>query len=84
MPPLTEERRRDLVKLVHNRAEDARVAVRNIRRDSIKDLQEFEKEKMISEDEEKRGEDELQKMTDRYIEEIGQISQRKEKEILEV
>jgi ribosome recycling factor len=84
LPPLTEERRRDLVKLVHNRAEDARVAVRNIRRDSIKDLQEFEKEKMISEDEEKRGEDELQKMTDRYIEEIGQISQRKEKEILEV
>ena len=55
LPPLTEERRRDLVKLVHNRAEDARVAVRNIRRDSIKDLQEFEKEKMISEDEEKRG-----------------------------
>lgn len=84
LPPLTEERRRDLVKLVHNRAEDARVAVRNIRRDSIKDLQEFEKEKMISEDEEKRGEEELQKMTDRYIEEISQISQRKEKEILEV
>jgi ribosome recycling factor len=84
LPPLTEERRHDLVKLVHNRAEEARVAVRNVRRDSIKDLQEFEKEKLISEDEEKRGEEELQKMTDRYIEEIGQISQRKEKEILEV
>jgi len=84
LPPLTEERRRDLVKVVHSRAEEARVAVRNIRRDSIKDLHEFEKEKMISEDERKRGEEELQKMTDRFIEEISQVSQRKEKEILEV
>jgi ribosome recycling factor len=84
LPALTEERRRDLVKIVHSRAEEARVAIRNIRRDSIKDLHEFEKEKMISEDERKKGEEELQKMTDRFIEEVNRISQHKEKEILEV
>jgi ribosome recycling factor len=83
LPPLTEERRRDLVKVVHNRAEEARVAARNVRRDSIKDLREFEQEKMISEDERKKGEEELQKITDRFIEEIGLIGERKEKEILE-
>jgi ribosome recycling factor len=84
LPPLTEERRRDLVKLVHNRLEEARVATRNVRRDSIKDLREFEQEKMISEDEQRRGEEELQKITDRFIEEINQVGERKEKEILEV
>ncbi|MGB6421416.1 MAG: ribosome recycling factor, partial [Anaerolineales bacterium] len=67
LPPLTEERRRELVKLVNNRIEDARIAVRNVRRDSIKDLREFEDEKMISEDDLKRGEDELQKITDDKI-----------------
>ena len=84
LPPLTEERRRDLVKLVHNRVEESRVAVRNVRRDMIKDLREFEQEKMISEDELKKGEEELQKITDRYIEEINAHGERKEKEILEV
>lgn len=84
LPMLTEERRRDLVKLVHNRVEEARIAARNVRRDSIKDLREFLQEKMISEDEQKRGEDELQKITDRYIDEINAIGERKEKEILEV
>ena len=84
LPPLTEERRRELVRLVHNRVEEARVAARNVRRDSIRDLREFEQEKMISEDEMKRGEDELQKITDRMIEEINQVGERKEKEILEV
>lgn len=84
LPPLTEERRRNLVKIVHNRVEEARVAVRNVRRDMIKDLQEFEKEKMISEDERKRGEEELQKITDRFINEVNTIGERKEKEILEV
>jgi ribosome recycling factor len=58
--------------------------VRNVRRDEMKDLQEFEKEKMLSEDEKMRGEEELQKITDRYIEEINAIGERKEKEILEV
>jgi ribosome recycling factor len=84
LPPLTEERRRDLVKVVHNRVEEARVAVRNVRRDMIKDLGEFEKEKMISEDERKRGEEEIQKITDRFIDDINATGERKEKEILEV
>jgi ribosome recycling factor len=84
LPPLTEERRRDLVKLVHSRAEEGRVAIRNVRRDVMKDLRDYEQEKMISEDELERGEEELQKITDRFIEEINTLSQRKEKEILEV
>lgn len=84
LPPLTEQRRRDLVKLVHNRAEESRVAVRNVRRDMIKDLREFEQEKMISEDDLKKGEEELQKITDRFIEQISLVAERKEKEIMEV
>lgn len=84
LPPLTEERRRELGKVVHNRVEEARVAVRNVRRDSIRDLREFMQEKLISEDDLKRGEEELQKITDQHIEEINAIGDRKEKEILEV
>lgn len=84
LPPLTEERRRDLVKLVHNRLEEARIAIRNIRRDSIKDLREFEQEKMISEDELKKGEVDAQKLTDHYIEIVNEIGIHKEKEIMEV
>jgi ribosome recycling factor len=84
LPPLTEERRRDLVKVVHNRVEEARVAARNVRRDSIRDLREFEEEKLISEDDLKKGEEELQKITERYIEEINTAGEHKEKEILEV
>jgi ribosome recycling factor len=84
LPPLTEERRRELVKLVHHRAEDSRVVLRNIRRDLIKDLREFEEEKLISEDDLKQGEEELQKITDRFIEEINTVSVHKEKEIMEV
>lgn len=84
LPPLTEERRRDLVKVVHNRVEEARVAIRNIRRDSIRDMREFEQEKLISEDDRERGEEELQKITDRFIEEANKVGERKEKEILEV
>jgi len=83
LPPLTEERRRDLVKLVHHRVEEARIAVRNVRRDSIRDLREFENEKMISEDDLKRGEERLQKITDEKIDDINSIGERKEKEILE-
>ncbi len=83
LPPLTEERRRDLVKVVHNRVEEGRVAVRNVRRDMIKDLREFEQEKMISEDDRKKGEEELQKITDRYIIEINAVGDRKETEIME-
>ncbi|HSO26685.1 MAG TPA: ribosome recycling factor [Anaerolineales bacterium] len=84
LPPLTQERRRDLVKVVSNRTEEARVAIRNVRRDSIRDLREFEQEKLISEDDQRRGEEELQKITDRYIEEVNEVGERKEKEILEV
>ena len=84
LPPLTEERRRDLVKVVHNRLEEARVAVRNVRRDTQNDMRDFEKEKMISEDELKRGEEELQKLTDHFVEEINKHGQDKEKEIMEV
>ena len=84
LPPLTEQRRRDLVKIVHNRLDEGRVAVRNVRRDIIKDLREFEEEKMISEDERELGEEELQKITDRYIEAVNAIGEHKETEIMEV
>lgn len=84
LPILTEERRKDLVKNVQTRVEEARVSVRNTRRDSIKDIRDFESEKMISEDDLKRGEEEAQKLTDTYIEKINEISDNKEKEIMEV
>ena len=84
LPPLTEDRRRDLVKIVHNRLEECRVAVRNVRRDLMKDLREFENEKMISEDDLKKGEEELQKLTDKMVALIEEIGKRKEKEIMEV
>lgn len=84
LPPLTEERRRELVKVVNSRAEEARVAVRNIRRDLIKDLRDFEHEKLISEDDLKKGEEELQKLTDQMIKQIDAIGERKQKEIMEV
>jgi ribosome recycling factor len=84
LPTLTEERRRDLVKVVHGRLEDGRIAVRNVRRDLHNDLREFEKEKLISKDDLERGEEELQKITDRYIEEINKHGQHKEQEIMEV
>jgi len=84
LPPLTEDRRKDLVKVVNNRLEEARVASRNVRRDIIKDLREYEKEKLISEDDLKRAEEELQKLTDRIIEEIDKIGEKKNAEIMEV
>ena len=84
LPVLTEERRRDLVKHVHHRLEEARVALRNIRRDSMKDIKDFEAEKMISEDDRRHGEDEIQKLTDRFMAEIEKIGHNKEQEIMEV
>jgi ribosome recycling factor len=84
LPPLTEERRRDLVKHVNHRLEESRIAVRNIRRDSHNDMRDFEKEKLISEDDLERGEEELQKLTDKFIEEIAQLGKAKEAEIMEV
>jgi len=84
LPVLTEDRRRELVRIVKHRVEEARVAVRNVRRDSIKDLREFESEKMISEDELKTGMEELQEITDDFIKQINEIGERKEKEVMEV
>jgi len=84
LPPLNEERRKELVKHVHHRLEEARVAVRNIRRDVHNDMREFEKEKLITEDELRRGEEDLQKLTDRFIEDINRHGHTKEKEIMEV
>jgi ribosome recycling factor len=84
IPRLTEERRRELVKVVSRRVEEARVSVRNLRRDSLQDLKEFEKEKMISEDEFFRGKDKVQELTDEIIEEIDGIGQRKEEEVMEI
>jgi ribosome recycling factor len=83
IPPLTEERRHELVRIVRNRAEEARVAIRNVRRDALNDMREFEREKIISEDDLRRGEDELQKLTDRYVEQVNEVCQRKEAEVLE-
>jgi ribosome recycling factor len=84
LPPLNEERRRDLVKHMSHRLEEARIAVRNIRRDLHNDIRDYEKEKMITEDELKRAEEDLQKLTDRFVEEIAKHGQHKEKEIMEV
>jgi ribosome recycling factor len=84
LPPLDEERRRILVKQMNHRLEEARVAVRNIRRDLHNDIREYEKEKLITEDDRLRGEDEMQKITDRFIEDIARHGQAKEKEIMEV
>jgi ribosome recycling factor len=84
LPPLTEERRRDITKVVRHDAENARVAVRNVRRDVMSDIKEALKEKLISQDEEKRAEVEIQKLTDRHIAEIDQFLAVKEKELLQV
>ena len=84
IPPLTEERRREMVKLVHRHVEESRIALRNIRRDSIKDLGDLEDEKMISEDESKRGQDRVQEVTDRHIKQVDEIGKAKEHEVLAV
>ena len=84
MPPLTEERRRDLTKVVKHEGEAARVAMRNIRRDANAHLKDLLKEKKIAEDEERRGQDDIQKLTDRYIAEIDKLLQAKEAELMAV
>lgn len=84
MPALTEERRRDLVKVVRHEAENARVAIRNIRRDANNALKALLKDKQISEDDERRGEEEIQKLTDAHIEEVDKVLAEKEKELMEV
>ena len=84
MPPLTEERRRELVKVVKSEAEDARIAVRNLRRDANSALKEMLKEKSVSEDDERKAQDDVQKLTDRFIGEIEKLIQAKEIELLAV
>jgi len=84
LPSLTEERRRELVKVVRSEAEQARVAVRNIRRDANGDIKTLLKEKEITEDDQKRAEDEIQKLTDRYVGEIDALLAAKEEELMAV
>jgi len=84
IPPLTEERRKDLVKVVKKMAEDARISVRNIRRESLEKVKEREKKKEISEDEMKRWQDRVQKETDSHVKKIDEILKAKEQEIMEV
>lgn len=84
LPPLTEERRRDLVKIVRNLAEEARVSVRNIRRDANGDIKELHKTKELSEDEVRRGEEMIQKVTDHFIAEVEKLAATKEAELLQV
>ena len=84
LPPLTEERRKDMIRVVRHEAEGGRIAIRNIRRDAIHDVKELLKEKMIGEDDERRAEDEIQTITDKYIAEIDQTLAEKESELMEV
>jgi ribosome recycling factor len=84
MPALTEERRKELIKVVKHEAENAKVAVRNVRRDAISHLKELLKEKKVPEDEERRAQDDVQKLTDRYIAEIDQMLHAKEAELMAV
>lgn len=84
IPQLTQERRIELVKTIKKKAEDSRVSLRNIRRDSNEKLKTLEKGKMITEDENKKGQEEIQKLTDKYIKEVDHVLEAKEKEIMEV
>jgi ribosome recycling factor len=84
MPALTEERRKDLIRVVRNEAEQGKVAIRNIRRDANSDIKELLKEKEISEDDSRRGEDDVQKLTDNFVKEIDEILVAKEKDLMEV
>ncbi|MCS6918466.1 MAG: ribosome recycling factor [Fimbriimonadales bacterium] len=84
LPPLTEERRKDLIKQVHKRTEEGRIAIRNIRRDLHEHLRQMQKNKQISEDDLKRHEQQMEKLTHKYIEEIDKLQKAKDEELLEV
>jgi ribosome recycling factor len=84
MPPLTRETRQKLVKVLKDRTEEAKIAIRNIRRDGNKDLKDFTDEKLISEDDQKRGEERIQKLTDEHIAKLDELAKAKEEEITEV
>ncbi len=84
LPALTEERRKDMIRVVRNEAEGSRIAVRNIRRDAISDIKDMLKDKMIGEDDEHRAEDDIQVITDKYVGEIDQVLAQKESELMEI
>jgi ribosome recycling factor len=84
MPALTEERRKELIKVVRHEGENARVAVRNVRRDAIHQLKELLKQKKVAEDEERRAQDDVQKLTDRHIADIDKLLQQKETDLMAV
>ena len=84
MPPLTEERRRDLIKVVRHEAENAKVAIRNIRRDANTDLKNALKDKQISEDEDRRGQDLIQKLTDQFVKDVDAVLEIKEKDLMAI
>jgi ribosome recycling factor len=84
LPPLTEERRKELTKVVRHEAENARVAVRNVRRDLMNELKEMLKKKLLSQDDDRRAHDEVQKLTDKYVAEIDHVLADKEKELMQV
>jgi ribosome recycling factor len=84
IPRLTEERRQELARVVGRRVEEARVAIRNCRRDALRDLREMEKEKLVSEDEHYRGREDMQKLTDKYVEQVDEVGRAKEEEVKEV
>lgn len=84
MPPLTEQRRRELVKVVRHEGENAKVAVRNIRRDALSELKEALKEKLISEDEERRAQEQAQKLTDRHVKDIDKLLEDKEADLMSI
>jgi len=84
LPPLTEERRKDMIKLVKSEGEGGKVAIRNIRRDANSSIKALLKEKEISEDDERRAEDDIQKLTDKYIAEVDKVLEEKEKDLMEI
>ena len=84
MPALTEERRRDLVRVVHREGENAKVAIRNVRRDALSDFKDLQKEKEISEDQERRAGDGIQKLTDKYVAEVDTVVAAKEADLMEI
>ena len=84
LPSLTEERRRDLIKVVRSETEGARVAIRNIRRDANNELKKLLKDKTISEDDDRRAQDDIQKLTDKFIAEVDKILETKEAELMEI
>jgi len=84
IPRLTEERRREMVKRVSRRVEEAKIALRNIRRDALDELREYESESLISEDDLTRGQDQLQELTDKHVEQVDEVGNRKEQDIMEI